>query len=599
MNNRLTASVLIALAAGAGGCRKAPAPPPRLVALGDEVTCVTGPTPVCAGDCSFQIPASLDALKPAHALTFGLRHGCLLDGGGRAQCWGDATQGQLGIAAAGLAERCRGRACRTTPAAVAGAPALRSIEAGWLHTCGLTDAGAVVCWGDDSLDQLGRSAPAPQAAPVEGLPAPAVQVAAGGVHTCARMADGGVACWGDGSAGQLGQGAAADSAVPVAVQGLAAPAAEIAAGAYFTCARLTDGGVACWGENRFGQLGDGTRVSRSSAVAVKGLAGPAQALAVGSSFSCALLAGGEVQCWGSNEMGELGLGFDSNPPGPDDPAPPPATVEGLGEVVALHAAGNHACAEHADGSLLCWGSNEVGQLGDGTIVGRDVPIPWQGKGAALPHPSVAAADRRPLEGLDVSYHSGRVDWTVAAARGHHFALTMATAGVDFLDPFFTCHWERMRQAGLVRGAYHFFVPGDDPRAQARVFLSHVLFEPGDLAPVVDIETMGSPAPDDLPERLHVFIEIVERTVGTKPIIYTGPGFWNANMNGEFGDYPLWIAEYGVEAPHVPTGWKRWHVWQWRGNADLPEVAPIVDLDRVHPDLDLRELLIPQAPPGNG
>jgi GH25 family lysozyme M1 (1,4-beta-N-acetylmuramidase)/alpha-tubulin suppressor-like RCC1 family protein len=596
--HRFGAAVVLALAVVAVAslaCRRAPAPP-RLLVVGPQVTCVTGPAPVCAGDCTFQIPADLTTLSAAHSVTFGLRHGCLLDAVGRVSCWGDATQGQLGIASAAASERCLGRPCRTAPVAVDGAPPLRTLEAGWLHTCGVSAAGGVICWGDDSLDQLGRADPGPGPAAVEGLTAGVSQVSAGGIHTCARRDDGGVVCWGDGSEGQLGQGSDEDSPRPVAVQGLPGPVAEISAGGYHTCARMTDGGIRCWGENRYGQLGDGTRTARTTAVPVQGLAGPVRALAVGSSFSCALLTSGAVQCWGSNEMGEQGLGFESNPPSPRDPVSPPTTVKGLeSDVVALQAAGNHACVELADDSIFCWGANQVGQLGTGRVTGGDLPVAWEGRRAPLPHPAVAVGPG-PVEGFDVSYHSGRVDWHVAKAQGHRFGLTMATAGVDFLDPFFQCHWERMRQAGLIRGAYHFFEPDDDPEAQARVYLSHVLFEPGDLAPVVDVETRGSPAPADLPDRLLAFIQVVERTVGIKPIIYTGPAFWNQNMNRQFGGYPLWVAEYGVDQPHVPAGWERWHLWQWRGNATIPEIAPIVDLDRVHPDLDIRELLIPDHQP---
>ncbi len=497
-------------------------------------------------------------------------------------------------------DRCHGLACRSRPAAVPDAPALEAIEAGWLHTCGLSGDGAVLCWGDDALDQLGRAAPGPGIGPVDGLTGPAIQVSAGGLHTCALLADGTVWCWGDGSAGQLGQDESLDSPTPVAVQGLPGVATQIDAGGYHTCALLADGGVACWGENRFGQLGDGTRKTSSGAVRVVGLAGPVRAVDVGFSFSCALLESGAVQCWGSNELGELGQGFDDRPPAPESPAPPPKTVEGLESgVTGLHVAGNHACAELADGSLVCWGANELGQLGDGTVIGRDKPVAWTGSTGKAPRPPLAPIPevRAPVRGFDVSYHSGRVDWQAAAARGHHFGLTLATAGVDFLDPFFVSHWERMRQAGLRRGAYHFFVPDDDPEEQARIFLSRVLFEPGDLAPVVDVETpfkqSGARPPDDLADRLLTFLQVVEKEVGTRPIIYTGPTFWNRQMDGRFGAYPLWIAEYGVDEPHLPMGWERWHIWQWRGNADLPEVAPIVDLDRVHPEVDLKELLIPE------
>ncbi len=576
-------------------CREGAPPPARQVALGPMATCVTGPQPVCAGDQAFQVPTDLTPLATARSISFGLRHGCLVDGGGALMCWGDGSEGQLALAPTALPERHRGRACRLAPAVLAGAPPMRSVEAGWLHTCGLSAAGEVLCWGDDSLDQLGRPASGPGVAPVAGLGQDVVQVAAGGVHTCALRRDHTVMCWGDGSEGQLGQGTAVDSGAPVTVAGLPSPAVEIAAGAYHTCARLEDGTVACWGNNRFGQLGDGTRTARSTPALVRGLADRALAVATGDSFTCALLEDETVQCWGSNELGELGTGLLSTPLADEGPPAPPTTVHGLdGGVLALYAAGSHACAETRGSGLACWGANEVGQLGDGTVTTRDAPVVWQGRRATLPRPT-AGSGPPPETGLDVSYHSGRVDWHAAAAHGHGFALTLATAGDDFRDPFFAAHWERMRQAGLIRGAYHFFVTADDPAEQAHTFLSHVTFEPGDLAPVVDIETLGGTPPADLPDRLHTFLATVENAVGVAPILYTGPAFWNDHMNDAFGGYPLWIAQYGVTQPTVPTGWSGWHLWQYRGNADLPDVAPVVDLDRLHPEVDIRRLLIPPAP----
>ncbi len=595
---------LAAVLAGVGPARaqeKAAAPPPRLIALGSQITCVTGPEPacVCAGEEAFQVPADLSPLAEARDLTFGLRHGCLLAADGAVLCWGDDELGQLGLPASADLERRRGHACRPTPAPVPGLPRLVALDAGWIHTCGLTAEGGVVCWGEDTLDQLGRAAEGPAPAAVEALPGPAAALSAGGFHTCALGRDGGVACWGDGSAGQLGQGKAVDASTPVAVARLPAKVTEVSAGAYHTCARLEDGGVACWGDNRFGQLGDGTRTRRTSPVRVAGLSGPATAVEAGFSFTCALVAGGSVECWGSNELGELGTGREERM-APEAAAIGPHPVQGLGRgVVRLAVAGNHACAETASGDILCWGSNEVGQLGDGTVEERPLPVPWQGRRAELPRPppalAVAAADGT-VSGVDVSYHSGKVDWSAAAAHGHRFALTLATAGNDFTDPFLATHWERMRQAGLVRGAYHFFSSADDPVEQAHHFLAHVLFEPGDLAPVVDIEKLYGPAPPDLPERLRKFLEVVEAELGVKPIIYTGPTFWKNHMSGDFGDYPLWIAEYGVEAPQVPEGWDVWHLWQWRDNVDLPEIAPVVDLNRLRSAADLDRLLIPGPAP---
>ncbi len=590
-------------------------PAPQLLALGPQATCVTGDAVTCAGDQTFQIPAEKSALARAGVIGFGLRHGCMIDEAGKTKCWGDATQGQLGYdtkpAGSAVSKQCRGRDCEQTPKPLEGAPPLESIAAGWLHTCGLVHGGSVFCWGDDTLHQLGRQSAGPAPAAVEGLEGNVAQLAAGGYHTCALLtgdtaaggtaaggtAGGKVACWGDGSCGQLGHGAGTDQALPVLVEGLDGKVVEIAAGGYHSCARYEDGGIACWGENRFGQLGDGTRKSSNSALRVQGLAAKARSLAVGFSFSCALLENNEVHCWGSDELGELGGGNAAPSTKAANPALPPTQVllgQSSGQkVVSLVAGGTHACAQMQDGNIECWGANEFGQLGDGTLLDQRSPVLWQGKQAPSVRQAKARATPGQLQGLDVSYHSGRVDWPAAHAQGHHFGVTLATAGVDFLDPFFTSHWERMGQTGLVRGAYHFFVPADDPKEQARLFLSHVVFEPGDLRPVVDIETRGTNAPADLPARLHAFLDEVEAAVGVKAIIYTGPAFWNQNMNAEFGDYPLWIAEYGVPEPKIPKGWLRWHLWQWQGDdVTKPEIAPTLDLDRLHPDVGVEELLIP-------
>jgi lysozyme len=88
------------------------------------------------------------------------------------------------------------------------------------------------------------------------------------------------------------------------------------------------------------------------------------------------------------------------------------------------------------------------------------------------------------------------------------------------------------------------------------------------------------------------LAVVEPALGVRPILYTGPVFWQRNLSADFGAYPLWIAEYGVDAPRVPPGWERWHLWQWRGDVALPEIAAVVDLNRLHPDVALDELRIP-------
>jgi lysozyme len=205
--------------------------------------------------------------------------------------------------------------------------------------------------------------------------------------------------------------------------------------------------------------------------------------------------------------------------------------------------------------------------------------------------------RSPAEGIDVSYHSGEVHWREAAREGFSFGLMLATAGVDFRDPYLAAHWEHIRDAGLVRGAYHFYVSDDDPMEQAHHFLSHVLLEPGDLRPVVDIESAASIAPRDLANQLWIFVSEIERVLGIAPIIYTGPRFWSDHVQDpRFADYPLWIAEYEVDQPKVPSTWKQWQLWQWKGDADLSKISPVVDLNRVHESVDFDSLRIPEAKP---
>jgi len=200
-------------------------------------------------------------------------------------------------------------------------------------------------------------------------------------------------------------------------------------------------------------------------------------------------------------------------------------------------------------------------------------------------------------GVDVSGHSGTVDWEEVRAGGHTFAFVKATEGVDLEDPAFDDHWPRLQETGLVRGAYHFYVTEDDPEAQARFFIDNVVLEPGDLAPVVDVELIGHDTPPGLADRLRSFLEILEGHYGVEPIIYTSPKFWNTHLGEGFGDHPLWVAEYGVEEPAVPAGWEEWHLWQWQGDAEVPGVEKGADLSRVNRSgVDLSALVIPESEP---
>jgi alpha-tubulin suppressor-like RCC1 family protein len=203
--------------------------------------------------------------------------------------------------------------------------------------------------------------------------APAAALAAGGDHTCAALQSGHVQCWGNGELGQLGNGGTLDSSLPVEVQGIADATAvaagqgatEITAGSEHSCAVLATGHVECWGSDNVGQLGDGTTSTAptSSPVEVQGIGNAVQVVA-GYEHTCALLATGHVQCWGFNYHGELGDGTAGGN------SATPVSVQGITSAKQLSAGWYHTCALLTGGHVDCWGWNVYGQLGNSSAGGQ-------------------------------------------------------------------------------------------------------------------------------------------------------------------------------------------------------------------------------------
>jgi len=193
-----------------------------------------------------------------------------------------------------------------------------------------------------------------------------------GLHTCAVSPEGKGWCWGSNSIGQLGDGTKTDRSTPTALAGVASISRLVAGGAH-TCAIAGAGNVFCWGHNSSGQIGDGTTIDRLVPTPVSGLTGVWD-IALGDFGTCALHTDGTISCWGYD--GWRMLGFDT---GLDcitgRCAKNPRKVPDLANVVQIALSYSHTCALLASGKLLCWGSNDQGQLGDGTTVDREAPTP--------------------------------------------------------------------------------------------------------------------------------------------------------------------------------------------------------------------------------
>jgi alpha-tubulin suppressor-like RCC1 family protein len=312
-------------------------------------------------------PANVCAQSQASgvaAVSAGVQHTCAMTAAGGVKCWGNNSAGLLGD---GTTDQ------RLTAVDVVGLTSgVAAVSAGsFAHTCALTTAGGVKCWGNNNVGQLGDGTTTERLTPVDvvGLTSGVVAIDVGEAHTCALTTVGGVKCWGQNFAGHLGDGTTTERLTPVDVAGLTSGVVAVSAGQFHTCAVTTTGGIKCWGNNNSGQLGDGTTIEQLTAVDVSGLTSGVAAVSAGQQHTCAITNSGGLKCWGTNFAGQLGDGTTTE-------RLTPADVTGLTSGVAAvtaDASSSHTCALTTAGGVKCWGRNTLGQLGAGIPTNRLTP----------------------------------------------------------------------------------------------------------------------------------------------------------------------------------------------------------------------------------
>lgn len=379
---------------------------PRLVADDQDVVRVgDGGWVIAVGVGNTQLLASTGGLESRTALsvspvvpTFrsisaGADHTCGVAADGLVYCWGRNDRGQVGsrlgrsqrfpfprpgrfaaVSAGGLLT------CALNPdqsvlcwgGLAPPAGRFRSIAAGQRHACGLTSGGSAACWGANDRGQLGNGTTSGGAlTQVQGEIA-FEMLAVGAEHNCGLLS-GRVYCWGSDASGQTGTGTLERGYVtqPTEVEGDHGYLVYVAAGTNHTCALTRVGTAMCWGDNQYGQLGDGSKQPRHAPRPVRAPMGgnrplAFESLSAGATHTCGITNTKRLYCWGDNRFGQLGDGTTT-------PRVVPVRVPG-DDFVSVSTGRVHTCALTASGQARCWGANDGGQLGDGTSENRPRPV---------------------------------------------------------------------------------------------------------------------------------------------------------------------------------------------------------------------------------
>lgn len=185
-----------------------------------------------------------------------------------------------------------------------------------------------------------------------------------------------------------------------------------------------------------------------------------------------------------------------------------------------------------------------------------------------------------LFGFDVSHYQNDIEWHTIDSIYQKFPLDFvfirATMGADSFDQKFKFNWAKSKSRLLVRGAYHYYRPDENSVLQAENFMKNVRLDPGDMAPVLDIEELPKgQSMDSLKSGIRKWLQMVEKHYKTKPILYTGEHFYNKHLKDDFADYPVWIANYNFFVEEIKG---HWTFWQFSEKGTIQGVPTKVDLN---------------------
>lgn len=504
------------------------------VSVGNGVACalITGGTVKCWGNnfngelgvdpALLSRRATADVIPGLAGLTatdlaLGTSSVCVALSNGEVRCWGDNNSGQLGNGLTSTTPR-------FTPQVVQGLGAVASADRlvpGWQHHCLQKANNALFCWGTNTSGEFGNGTIASSTTAVAGLAGRTDLSGAVGSfqHSCARDGDGALLCWGRSDNGQLGTSATTDVLFPTRIS--LANAQTLGFGLNHSCATDSGGVARCWGQNLGGEIGNGTMVRQPLPQPVSGLEAGQVEFSGGFQFTCARSGSGVVRCWGGNDSGQLGLGtIDAGA----NAAQAPVTLGAA--AISLAAGASHACAVLQGGAVKCWGDNGGGQLGPAGTLGTSAGTPIEVTGLPVAASKVAAGQAHSCALLvdgrvacwgDNGGEQLGVDFNTVNSPTPLLIPTISTATDLSSGPFHGC---ALLQDGGVR------CWGDNFYGTLGSGLSNTT-DPGYFSSPTPVSVVGLPGPASA---------ISSSLSSTNCAVVEGLGYcWGWNLHGPLGD----------------------------------------------------------------